>query len=369
MDANAEVLKFARIRSMEIAKPGTWNDIEVTTEMLDRLIAGYDPVNFSASLTFGHPATDNPPYATPSEGRITRIYWRDGVAGSVLCADLEDVSWWAADQIDAGAFMYPSVVVDTGWTQLYQIGMLGATEPGMKGLKRMKEAYIEFSGNSNVQAITCETEEMMPGNKPEDNKPEDTKPENNPLFAFFLSGLEKLGFKVKRAGGEILIDDSVEREREEFAAKLAAAQEENKRLKAEREAEASKTRFAQALAKVDALIGESKLTPAVKDAGLVEVFAALMADERKLKFAASDGAEHESTVAEMLEASLSALTPHELKKKFSEDEPPAPPTTGEERADAFEKACIAFAKENKREPNAAELREITKSIFTPEGGK
>ena len=354
-----ELKKFARITGVEIARPGVWNGIPVSREMLASLIENYNPANLTATITLGHPRNDDD--ALPAEGIVSRVYWQD----ERMCADFEDVSFWAADGIESSAWVYPSIVVDPEWKQLYNVGLLGAATPGIEGLKRLKEAYIEFSGNQNAQVIACKTEETMP----EDNKP-DPKPEPNPMIAFALDMLGKLGFKVKRAdGNEIVIDDAGDREREEFKRKLEASEAENKRLKAEREAEASKTRFAQALAKVDALIGESKLTPAVKDAGLVEVFAALMADDRKLKFAASDGAEHESTVAEMLEASLSALTPHELKKKFSEEAPPEPPSNNEERAAAFDAARLAFKKEHKRDPNEAELQEITRAIFTPQGGK
>jgi mannitol/fructose-specific phosphotransferase system IIA component (Ntr-type) len=187
-----------------------------------------------------------------------------------------------------------------------------------------------------------------------------------------------LGFSLKSGEGDEIDLQEDDNAAETLAFKKQLADSETARKKAEdelaafrkSEAEAvAKAVFARAAADVEALIKEGFMTPAAKDAGVVEAFALLAGLDGKVKFSSAEGKEDEKAPYELMLAAFRSQVPHELKKTFAKNDAAEQPTTDETKCAAFDTARTAFKKEHGREATIAELQEIVGRIVSPEGGQ
>lgn len=336
----APTYKFARVTGVELAYPGIHNHLDVTEEKLRRVIDNYDPDFLAAPVTMDHVEEGL------SEGWVSNIYWRDGS----MYGDFEDVPEYTAELMEGGRLLYPSVVVDNNWTQLYAVGLLGAANPAVEGLAKLKDATIQFSGNKDLLALTCGPKED------ETNMPENEKEKLTLFQKFVKAAATTFGVKLKlKSEDDGTISLEAEEERLEFAAKLDAEKKRADDAEAKLAAAAAKERFSAAEAKVDALVKEGRITPAVKDAGLATILAELSADERKLAFSRKEGGQEEATLADRLLFALQQIPEHSLKDKLSDDD------AGDGSLDRHKAIGakhgdlrVAFKKSHEREPNAEE---------------
>lgn len=388
-DGGGEFKSYGKLTGVELARAGKWYPIgmpqglDVTDEMIGRVISNYDPKKLTATVTFGHPY--DPDGRLQSEGTIERLYWNDGADGRVMCADIDYVSKWTLSEIKDNRWVYPSIVVDKGWEQLYQVGFLGSATPGIEGLARLSEAQMQFSKarKDELQVVACRKSEEEHVDAL-DNKNTDEK---GGMLAFgrkVIDGIaQAFGLKVKTGSdGELDLQpegDTPEtlafRKRAEDAeAGRKKAEDELASLKrAQEEAERAargKERYARAAADVEALVNEKFLTPAAKDAGIIEAFAFLAGAEEKLKFASADGKEDEKTAYELFLAAFRSQPPHTLDKVLAGNDGAADPSPKAEFAAKHAELVAAFKKEHERDPGPEDLKEIyiqTSQFFI--GGK
>ncbi|MDO8838012.1 MAG: hypothetical protein Q7V31_03725 [Parvibaculum sp.] len=128
------------MKPFEIFKPGTHTPmsgkpIAFSEEVVKAIAAAYDPARHEAPVVIGHPRDDGPAW-----GWVKGLEFRDGA----LVAELDQVDPAFAEIVEAGRFkkvsasFYPADHPSNptpGQLALRHVGVLGATAPGVKGLK------------------------------------------------------------------------------------------------------------------------------------------------------------------------------------------------------------------------------------------
>lgn len=132
---------------VEICKAGTWtakngSKVTLTNGDLDNIVASYDPTVREAPLVFGHPEDNQPAFGWAQ--KLKR-------SGEVLLAQFQKVPEAVKELVRAGHYKKVSISLGADKKTLRHVGLLGAVQPAVPGLKDVKfedgedELTIEFS--------------------------------------------------------------------------------------------------------------------------------------------------------------------------------------------------------------------------------
>ena len=230
-----------------IFQTGTWTDAQGNTRTwtekdLDEIVENYDPNWHEAPVVIGHPKEDVPAY-----GWVEKLKR----AGNVLHAKIKDVVPEFKELVNKGAFKKRSIAlskaIKDGVWYLRHIGFLGAVPPAVKGLADIKLA--QEVGDSVVEISFSEGGSMDIGKIKEE------------LAASIRKELEaRFAEQVKREKEE---KEQLAKEKMELERKLKLAEHE---------------KF------IGTLMSEGKVTPAMKEAGIVE-FMLQLNSETEVEFA------------------------------------------------------------------------------------
>ena len=195
---------------IEICKAGTWtakngSKVTLTKGDLDNIVASYDPTVREAPLVFGHPEDNHPAFGWAQ--KLKR-------SGEVLLAQFQKVPEAVKELVRAGHYKKVSISLGADKKALRHVGLLGAVQPAVPGLKD-----VTFKGGED--GLTIEFSNQINPSKTNLNQSKEDKE------------------------GDV--------EKKELEAKLAA--EEEARKKAEAEAKASKDKADAA----EKQLSESKL--------------------------------------------------------------------------------------------------------------
>lgn len=129
----------ARTKWIEIARAGgpftalSGEAVSITRDDLDAAVASFDPADRRVPLVLGHPKLDDPAF-----GWLTEVK-RDG---DVLLARFGDVPEPVREAVDQGRYRNVSAKFAKGW-RLWHVGLLGAAQPAIPGLKEVRLAGAE----------------------------------------------------------------------------------------------------------------------------------------------------------------------------------------------------------------------------------
>lgn len=129
---------------IDIARTGTFTagngkKTTFTTGDFDRLAGGFDESKRRVPLVFGHPKDNAPAYG-----------WVESLrrAGNVLQAKFKQVHNDVKTLVDNGNFKNVSISVNPDLSFLHHVGLLGATQPAIPGLREVSFAdsadYLTF---------------------------------------------------------------------------------------------------------------------------------------------------------------------------------------------------------------------------------
>ncbi|MBU0970623.1 MAG: hypothetical protein KKC20_08240 [Proteobacteria bacterium] len=131
---------------IEICKAGTWtakngSKVTLTTGDLDNVVASYDPTVREAPLVFGHPEDNQPAFGWAQ--KLKR-------SGEILLAQFQKVPEAVKELVRAGHYKKVSISLGADKKTLRHVGLLGAVQPAVPGLKDVKfegedGLTIEFS--------------------------------------------------------------------------------------------------------------------------------------------------------------------------------------------------------------------------------
>lgn len=129
---------------VEIAKIGTWQamngeNVQITKDKLDTIISSFDEEDRRVPLVFGHPKTDHPAYGWVSV--LRRV-------NDVLQAKFKQVHADVTKLVDDGHFKNVSISLNRK-LELRHVGLLGATQPAIPGLKE-----VSFATEDNAWCIS-----------------------------------------------------------------------------------------------------------------------------------------------------------------------------------------------------------------------
>ncbi|MFW5487096.1 MAG: hypothetical protein ACNI3A_01520 [Desulfovibrio sp.] len=147
---------------VDIAKIGTWKDssgktVAIDKPVFDRIINSFDESERRVPLVFGHPQNNHPAY-----GWLSKLQ----VSGDILQAKLKQVHEDVVRLVEEGNFKNVSISLFPDMS-LRHIGLLGAVQPAMSGLKEVSFSnedglvYIEFEATgprSSVERVRAELE-------------------------------------------------------------------------------------------------------------------------------------------------------------------------------------------------------------------
>lgn len=267
---------------LHIFRAGTHTDLhgrvlEFSAADLAAIAAGYDPAKHEAPLVVGHPALDDPAYG-----------WVAGLsaAGADLFANPREVDPEFAALVNAERFNRISASLflpdapsnpTPGAYYLRHVGFLGAAAPAVRGLRKPKFDLADASEG----IATLEFSTAHPETPPVSESPQHPD------------------------GAGIPAD---------FAARAAALEAENVRLKADVEAKAAELAAEKArqeraafAAFAESLVTDGRVLPRDRD-GLVEFMAGIPAAQA-LEFAAADGQTVKIGTRAWLEDFLKRLPP------------------------------------------------------------
>lgn len=146
----------ARTKWIEIARAGgpftalSGEAVSITRDDLDAAVASFDPADRRVPLVLGHPKLDDPAF-----GWLTEVK-RDG---DVLLARFGDVPEPVREAVDQGRYRNVSAKFARGW-RLWHVGLLGAAQPAIPGLKEVRLAgaedgyTFEFAKEADMDELT-----------------------------------------------------------------------------------------------------------------------------------------------------------------------------------------------------------------------
>ena len=265
---------------IEICKAGTWTakngkDVTLTTTDLDAIVSTYDPSVREAPLVFGHPEEEDPAFG-----------WVDKLkrSGEILLAAFKQVPDTVKDLVNSGHYKKVSIALMPDKKTLKHVGLLGAVQPAVPGLKSVSlgngegDLVVEFSNPDAIDPDKQEEEDMGK-----------------------IEELEKelADEKAKREAAETgLADEKKRADTAETALSTAAAKQQETEVES----------------KVDKLIEENRILPADK-AAVKAVALALGKDSEEIEL--SDGSGKKKTVDHLFDF-LSGLPDRGMLTEFSE---------------------------------------------------
>lgn len=265
---------------IEIFRAGDYGEKgNYTVADLDRIIAAYDPANHEAPAVIGHPQTNGPAW-----GWVKKLQ-RSGIT---MLASFGEVDPTFAGMVEAGRFKKRSASfyrdpVTGEVTGLRHVGFLGAKPPDIKGLK---DVQFDDAGRE-VAEVTFEESDMADNNKQlEDSLFERLKalftPKPNEAAATASFSEEQMRTAINNAVEQAVapLKTQLEKQTAEFA--------ESKKTQ---ETSASKSRAADAIAK---LKREGKYVPAFDKMGLSVVFEELATRTETVEFGEGEAKQKKS---------------------------------------------------------------------------
>jgi hypothetical protein len=119
---------------IEICKAGTFtakngSKVTLTKGDLDNVVASYDPTVREAPLVFGHPEDNQPAFGWARKLKRT---------GEILLAQFQKVPEAVKELVRAGHYKKVSISLGADKTTLRHVGLLGAVQPAVPGLKDVK---------------------------------------------------------------------------------------------------------------------------------------------------------------------------------------------------------------------------------------
>jgi hypothetical protein len=124
---------------IEIARAGgpytalSGEAVTITRDDLETAVTSFDPADRRVPLVLGHPKLDDPAYGWLADVK------RDG---DVLLARFGDVPDPVREAVDQGRYRNVSAKFARGW-RLWHVGLLGAAQPAIPGLKEVRLAGAE----------------------------------------------------------------------------------------------------------------------------------------------------------------------------------------------------------------------------------
>jgi len=159
--------EYASIKGVEIFRVGTWNGDKYTAKDLDTIIDSFGKIGFQVPVKLGHKEDS----AAPAAGWVRSLRR----VGDKLLADLVDLPQTLYDQIKSRAFDHVSAEIfwnlkregKTFRRALKAVSLLGATAPGVSGLKPLREAFTSDELDL-VHEYQLSKEDIMSDKKVED---------------------------------------------------------------------------------------------------------------------------------------------------------------------------------------------------------
>lgn len=145
-----------RTKWIEIARAGgpftalSGEAVNITRDDLDAAVASFDPADRRVPLVLGHPKLDDPAFGWLAEVKRE---------GDVLLARFEDVPEPVREAVDQGRYRNVSAKFARGW-RLWHVGLLGAAQPAIPGLKEVRLAgaedgiTLEFAKEADMDELT-----------------------------------------------------------------------------------------------------------------------------------------------------------------------------------------------------------------------
>lgn len=142
-------------RWIEICKAGTWTakngkQVTLSTDDLDNIIETYNPEDREAPLVFGHPEDNQPAFGWVDKLKRT---------GDILAAQFQKVPEAVQNLVKAGHYKKVSISLGADKKSLRHVGLLGAVQPAVPGLKDVKFSdpeeglTIEFSNKTKEDEV------------------------------------------------------------------------------------------------------------------------------------------------------------------------------------------------------------------------
>lgn len=270
---------------IDICRTGTWTaksgkEVILTESDLDNIIKAYNPDEREAPLVLGHPKDDASDAAFGWATKLRRV-------GETLQAKLKQVPDKLREMVDEGRYKKISVALFPDMT-LRHIGLLGAAQPAVPGMRNVKfanETYteIEFSIDNKGAAHRAPI-------KKEDDMEKDQK--INELEQKLADGRKEL----EAAQSE---RDKAKADKEKSDAALSASRAEQKKKEIE--------------ARIDALIEKNNILPADKPA-VSSIAMSLGKDSDEIELSAGSG---KKPVLDHLFDFLAGLPDRKMLNEFS----------------------------------------------------
>jgi len=276
---------------IEICKAGTFTakngeKVTLTKGDLDNIAASYDPKERDAPLVFGHPEDNHPAFGWVEKMKRT---------GEILLAQFQKVPEAVKELVNAGHYKKVSVSLMADKKTLRHVGLLGAVQPAVPGLKDVRfedgedGLTIEFSNQAD------------PNKKPEEDDVE--KKELEQKLAAEETARKKAEAEAKESKNKA---EAAEKELSESKLKAEAAEKELSESKL-------KAREGELETRINKLVGKKILA---KDKPMVKKIALALGDTgEEIEF--SDG-QGKKGLDEHLFDFLSGLPDLGLTTEFSD---------------------------------------------------
>lgn len=278
---------------VEIGRVGTFADSTGVERSLDReflsaVVANYQSAAHEAPLVVGHPKDNVPAFGWTSDVRLN---------GDSLEARFTDTDEDFENLVQAGRYKKRSASFYTNPPNLRHVGFLGAQPPAVKGLRD-----ISFSDGDAVTISVEFTEETIMPNKNEAGEQAalsdgDVEKVSNTIFDKIKNLLgvgepaqaAKLSAPAASATANFseaqvreIANASAQAATQEILTKLQTVETENTRLRDSVGVIGAQNQRSEIVAFCESL-GAEKITPALKNAGIVDFMAQLAADDTAAK--------------------------------------------------------------------------------------
>lgn len=277
---------------VDICRVGNWIDkhgrtVTLTTNDFDKIVASYNPKEREAPLVFGHPVENGPAFGWVSSLRR---------AGEFLQAKFRQVSDVVCKLVDEHHYKKVSCALGPDGKTLYHVGLLGAVQPAVVGLRDVK-----FTAGDEDLVIELSTEARLTETKTE-ARSTDKKEEGMTL--------EEAQRQLEEEKRKRLEEET---KRKEAETKLSAAQTEAVTTKTELATMRTKNRETELTNRLNKLVEDSRLLP--KDVPAIRAVA-LALPESGAEIELSAGAGKKAVIDHLFDF-LSGLAKHELLSEFS----------------------------------------------------
>ena len=250
---------------IEIFRAGKYPQGDFSEADLDQIVRNYDPGVLEAPAVIGHPKNTAPAYGWVEQ--LKRV-------GNTLLAKFRQVAPEFAEAVKAGRYKKRSVRLGrdrvTGW-YLKNVGWLGGKLPQVKGLADIEfetadsDIVVEFQEKPSPEGGESMTREELEAKLAE---------EREALQAEFAEKEKTLREEIKaELKAELKAEPGTD-----FSEKLSDLEKQNRALQAE-------IHRNDIAGKIDALVTAGRVTPGMRDMGLVEFCMGLDGDDTEVEFA------------------------------------------------------------------------------------